>query len=558
MSGAARRLLRWDGILALTSLLLIAGLLNAQEDPALDAPPPPSPLEVFGQRLGGIDEQLKSQQTAIEGAQKTLTDLDTRLNEGLARIDPLSVRLDGLAEELKRADQQLEEHEARLEENGIKLFETLMGIGQSEELLRTLQARLDALSRRSPLGLPRAAPAATATSATDAAMPVRHEFNPLTALLLGLGLPAGAILFLGRSAVPQSRGNAISNGLLPWLVGSLAYGLIGIGLMLGASVFGLIGQPLAVLSDLWSSGAAQGFSELVRTLSLQLPLAGFAALLLCSASLGRLGAGACLLAALVMGALLYPLVGHWTLFASGADTAAQPIGWLAAAGVHDTGRALELAVLGGAASLALAWGLGSARPAVVALDKQNDTDSTRKAVGALLLWAAWLAAVMTLSATPAAAPWLALAAMIAAAGALVAVVLAGLVRREARDWEPELAGGLLVGVLAAAVAYPVAGMLTMLLLGLLGGAVYALFIDRVRRRLGMSADLALAFALGGGLGVLTPGLFGPEGLLVTGVPDSLARQALGLAVVLTLALLAGLLLARLLRGLPGTWGRIKP
>ena len=543
---------RWLRILAITALLAMGMATTAQE---AEPPPELSPLDGFGQRLSGIDEQVKSNQIAIEGAQKTLTDLDNRLNEGLARIDPLSVRLDGLAEELKRADQQLEEHEARLEENGIKLFETLMGIGESEEALRILQNRLDALSRRSAFSPIRPAPDASTETSSESAIAPSQESSPLLTLILGLMLPIGAILFLNASPTPSAPVSAIGSGLLSWLIGSVGYLLIGGGLMLGDSPLGLIGYPSTVLAELWNLSADQVVaSDLLRTLSLHLPLAGFAALLFGSASAGRLGTGAGLLAALLMGALLYPLLGHWMLIAPGAGNAAQPIGWLATVGVRDTGGALGLAALGGIGALALAWGLG--RYPNTASEQQEHGIS--QGIGALLLWGTWLAMVLTWNTDQTNAPWLLIMAIIAALGALVAVALSGLVCKEAGDWERGLAGGVVVGGLIASTAYPLVGILSMLLLGLLAGTLYAVLLPSVRRRLGVHADLALVFAVGGSVGALTPGLFGPEGLLTVGVLNNLGFQALGLAVVLAMALLAGRLLAHLLRTLPGHWGIINP
>ncbi len=507
-------------------------------------------------RLGGTVEQLKLLQTAIDANRKALEDLDKRITAGLAGIDPLRVRVDGLADGLGRADEQLKQHEVRLEDNGLKLFETLMGIDNSGEELAALSERLDALGRGRSAP-PQGGIEASAEVAVDAAAGARDDSGLLLALVLGLAFPIGVILYLGVGLGADARMDTIDCGLVPWLAGGVGYVLMGFGLMFGPSWLGLIGMPLEVLPDLLQVGTDQVLSEPLRQLSMQLPLAGAASLLFCSAVAGRLSPGACLLAALVMGALLYPLVGHWTLIAFGVgDAVDSPIGWLAVAGLSDAGDAIGLAALAGVGSLALARGLGPAgRTASLgaSADSGADAGGALIAVGTLMLWAAWLVSVVATGADRGTVPWLALASAAAAAGAAAAVVLVGLLRSDERSWEQRLPGGLLAGVLAASAGYALAGLVPMLLLGLVTGAIYALSSSAARRRFGPAADLALVFAVGGISGALAPGLFGPEGLLAAGVLSGLMTQAFGLAVVLALAIVAGTSIAFALRALPGRW-----
>jgi len=508
-------------------------------------------------RLGGTDEQLKLLEEAIDENRQALDDLEQRVTAGLAGIDPLRVRVDGLAEGLKRADEQLKQHEVRLEDNGLKLFETLMGIDNSGEALAALSERLDALVRG------RLAPRQGGTEANtdvtlNAAAGAQDDSGLLLALVLGLAFPVGVLLYLGLGPGADARLDTVDFGLVPWLAGGVGYVLIGFGLMFGPSWLGLIGMPVEVLPDLLQVGNDQVLSEPLRQLSMQLPLAGAASLLFCSAVAGRLSPGACLLAALIMGAFLYPLVGHWTLIAWGAgDAVDRPIGWLAVAGLSDAGDAIGLAALAGVGSLALAWGLGRVAGRTASLGAGTnlgaDGGSALIAVGTLILWAAWLVSVVATGAVSGTVPWLALASAAAAAGAAAAVVLVGLLRFDERSWEQRLPGGLLAGVLAASAAYALAGLVPMLLLGLVTGAIYALSISAVRRRFGPAADLALVFAVGGISGALAPGLLGPEGLLAAGVVSGLMTQALGLTAVLVLAIGAGMLIALALRALPGRW-----
>jgi ammonia channel protein AmtB len=187
----------------------------------------------------------------------------------------------------------------------------------------------------------------------------------------------------------------------------------------------------------------------------------------------------------------------------------------------------------------LARGLGRAGRTRFARGSGADAGGALIAVGTLMLWAAWLVSVVATGADRGTVPWLALASAAAAVGAAAAVVLVGLLLSDERSWEQRLPGGLLAGVLAASAAYALAGLVPLLLLGLVTGAVYALSSSALRRRFGPAADLALVFAVGGISGALAPGLFGPEGLLAAGVVSGLLTQALGLAAVLALAMWPG-------------------
>jgi hypothetical protein len=199
----------------------------------------------------------------------------------------LRVRVDGLAAGLGRANEQLEQHEIRLEDNGLKLFETLMGIDNSGEELAALSERLDALGRGRSAP-PQGGIAASADATVDAVAGAQDDSGLLLALVLGLAFPIGVILYLGGVGLGGgARLDTIDCGLVPWLAGGVGYVLIGFGLMFGPSWLGLIGMPVEVLPDLLQVGTDQVLSEPLRQLSMQLPLAGAASLLFCSAVAGR-------------------------------------------------------------------------------------------------------------------------------------------------------------------------------------------------------------------------------------------------------------------------------
>ncbi|ESQ11995.1 MAG: hypothetical protein N838_17225 [Thiohalocapsa sp. PB-PSB1] len=523
--------------------------------------------------VGGIEQRLKASNQAIallqdaaEGNSRAIAGQSALFADTVARLDPLTQRVQGLTEQAQKLNAANQQQDNAIEDNGLKIYATLMGMNDSKDVLDALNQRLDRIVQRGSALPQRGAAEAEAeaemepTDAGDSA-----ESGLLLALVLGLAFPVGVILFeAGRPATGGGLDPG-SHGLLAWLGAGLGFVALGFGIMFGPSIGGLIGAPLHSLPDLLEAGNSSDLSESLRLLSMQLPLTGAIGLIACSAVYGRLSAVGCLLAALIAGAVVYPLFGHWTLTDS---TGPEGAGWLTDAGFQDPGAATGLAALAGSMALALAFGLGRDRSQKPMLEPEASRvdcapgqtacapaqAGSWAAAGALILWAAWLVSVLATAPDMGAVPWLALSSAAAAAGAALAVVLIGSLFPGSSGWGRRLPGGLLVGVVAASAAYAIASVLQMLLLGITTGLVYLAAVRILGNRLGEAADLALMFAVAGTCGSLAPGVFGPEGLLGAGVVGGVLMQSFGLALALALALGAGLLLALLLRSL--SWLRV--
>lgn len=430
-------------------------------------------------------------------------------------------RLDALTRRIERNDGALERQEARIEALSAKLFETLTHAQDLEQPTRRMRA-----DRAEP---PR-------TGGSGAAL----------ALILGMLLPIGALLLApGRVRAPGTPA-AASTGrgappcdpaiqtLLAWLGAGLGYAVVGFGLMVGMLPGDWPGAPSQLLPpQLLQAGQGLGLAGPLARLALELPLAGAVGVIVCSAVPGRLSHQGLLLTVIALGALVYPLFGHW---AGAPVLGADHRGWLAGLGFADPGAAAGIAALAGATALTLAARLAGGAPA-----DHPHPGGTDAVIGALLLWLAWLGIALTMTGAPDAAtlPALVLGTAAGATGVALALLIPGTLMRSQAGWERRLPTGLLVGAIVGAAGYATASTLGLLLLGLATGALYKVMHQAAERRLGAHAQLAAGFALAGACGTLAPALLGPGG--------SLAVQSLGLAAALGLGAVAGLLLAELHR-----------
>ncbi len=209
-----------------------------------------------------------------------------------------------------------------------------------------------------------------ALAASLSPVPTLESQDPaLLAVGLTFLLPIGLILLSTAAFSREQAVSATTGGMVAWGLASLAYFVAGFAFHFGGiAVFhdirGLEGLywEYSLLDTTWGTGwgmiGLKGFFLLdeastpgALTLFLaQLPLVGTATLILYFALQGRVPRGVILLASLLMGSLVYPLVGNW----------AWASGWLAnlgrnlshGHGLVDAGGSGQIALVGAAAALA--------------------------------------------------------------------------------------------------------------------------------------------------------------------------------------------------------------
>ncbi len=241
--------------------------------------------------------------------------------------------------------------------------------------------------------------AGPALAASQAQPPAPHATD-WTILVVGLTflLPVGLILLSVAALAEEQAVSAATGGLVAWGVATLAYFAVGFAFQFGGiavvhdtpDLAGLYWE-YSLLDTTWGTGwgmiGLKGFLMLgdastpgALTLFLsQLPLLGVATLILYFALQARTRRWVILLASLLMGSLVYPLIGNWTWGG----------GWLAnlgrnltqGHGLIDAGGSGQVALTGAAAALAALLVFRS-RPAASPLDEVQAPGADLEAVGA--------------------------------------------------------------------------------------------------------------------------------------------------------------------------------
>ena len=156
--------------------------------------------------------------------------------------------------------------------------------------------------------------------------------------------------------------------------------IIGSTLMFGESINGLIGNPLDV-SKLYSD------TDRIPILLYQAMLAGTAATIVSGAVAERMKFQAYTICVVMLGLLVYPIVGHWS-WSSIIGNSSE--GWLSQLGFIDFAGSTVVHSVGGAAALAISIILGP-RFRRFGSDRINirSSDPTLSFVGILLIWIGW-------------------------------------------------------------------------------------------------------------------------------------------------------------------------
>jgi Amt family ammonium transporter len=156
--------------------------------------------------------------------------------------------------------------------------------------------------------------------------------------------------------------------------------ILGAALMFGDSINGLVGNPLDIL-DLYDT------IDKVPILLYQAMFAGTAATIVSGAVAERMKFRAYTICVIILGLLVYPIVGHWswsTIINSSSE------GWLVKLGFIDFAGSAVVHSVGGAAALAISLILGP-RFRRYGINRINirSSDPTLSFVGVLFIWIGW-------------------------------------------------------------------------------------------------------------------------------------------------------------------------
>lgn len=317
--------------------------------------------------------------------------------------------------------------------------------------------------------------------------------------------------------------NILMKNVMDFSVGSLAFFLVGFGLMFGASKSGIIGTDLfGIGSIVKEGGAAWGYTFLI----FQTVFCATAATIVSGAMAERTKFSAYLVYSLFISLLIYPIFGKWawgSLFLGDAGA-----GWLEGlktGGFCDFAGSTVVHSVGGWLALAGALILGP-RTGKYGLDKQPKAilghNIPLAALGVFILWMGWFG--FNPGSTTVGDGEIGRVAvttnLAAAAGAIFAMITSWVMFKKA-DASMTLNGALAGLVAITAPCYTVTPMASVII-GVLAGILVVLsvvFIDRVLK-IDDPVGAVSVHGVCGLFGTLSCGLFNAEAVLGIGEANS--------------------------------------
>ncbi|MGB5733148.1 MAG: hypothetical protein WBM40_01730 [Thiohalocapsa sp.] len=482
------------------------------------------------QRLEDMGRVIAAHGDKIDSNNDAISTLSVRQQAEAKRLDPVVRQLDALGSQLQRDLETVAHQDSQIELNGVRIFETVMTLDLIEQALARVQLAQTAADKR-------ALEAESAGSGPSAGV---SHLTPLMTLILSLLVPLAVVvgpaqLSAGKADSQDDPGRTV-RALTAWFGGGAAYCLVGIGIMFGSSLGGILGTPTQYLADVLRASPADLTPAFLNLLLVQLGLAAVVSVLVCSVIPSRSPSWACLIVALAMGGLVYPIFGHWIALSSATS---EHVGWLTGLGFVHQATGPGVALLAGATALVLARGQGVVKAGVPPSNSAPHDRAEGSTVSAMLLWLGWLGVIGATSTGGFGSPSLLLGLAAGSSGAALSVLILATVFSSNPHWLSSLPFSILAGVVAASGGPPSTTLAELFLIGALAGIFANLLIQNLQHGFRNSGMIASALLSGGLLGTLAPALVGAGGFVSTYSLALLLPQLQGIGTALLLALIAG-------------------
>ena len=310
-------------------------------------------------------------------------------------------------------------------------------------------------------------------TAASNAIAIDTVWTLVAAFLVFFMQPGFAMVEVGFTRA-KNASNILMKNLMDFCIGSIAFWVIGFGLMFGASALGLFGTNGFFLSTA-NPSTADGLWQFAYWI-FQAVFAATAATIVSGAVAERTKFPAWLVYSVFICAIIYPIVGHWIWGG----------GWLAAKGFLDFAGSTVVHSVGGWAGLAGAMLLGPR------LGKYNKDKSSNAipghniplaALGVFILWFGWFGfnAGSTTSGTNLSIATICVTTSLAAsAGAIMAMFTAW--KRFGKPDTSMALNGALAGLVAITAGCANVSPLSAIIIGAIAGVLVVVsveFIDKV-------------------------------------------------------------------------------
>lgn len=336
------------------------------------------------------------------------------------------------------------------------------------------------------------------------------------------------VLETGLVKSEHRTGISVKN-IMDWIAGSLAFFVVGFGIMFGSSAEGLFGTDHFLGYDF---NTDYDFVFFV----FQLAFAGTALTIVSGAMSGRTALLPYFIASFFTAIFIYPMFGHW---AWGNLLDGNNKAWLADLGFMDFAGSTVVHSVGAWVGLVGIWMVGprlgrfSSKGAV---QPMKSSDYSYSMLGLMILWFGWWGfnGGSTLAFNGDVAKIILNTNLAASMACLVAYLHAKFIQK-GDDAVEKIIGGALTGLVAITACCNVVTPLSSIIIGILAGLVhnysYVLIIHKWKLDDPVGAIPVHGF--GGMLGTLCVALFGQADLLVHGRWTQLAVQIFGILVCLT-------------------------
>ena len=323
----------------------------------------------------------------------------------------------------------------------------------------------------------------------------------LLAAFLVFFMQAGFAMVEAGFTRAKNAANIMMKNLMDFSIGSIAYWLVGFGIMFGASASGLFGTTGFFLSAA-NPGTNEGLWQFAFWI-FQAVFAATAATIVSGSMAERTKFSSYLVYSVFITALIYPVVGHWIWGG----------GWLASKGMVDFAGSTVVHSVGGWAALAGALLLGPR------LGKYNKDGSSNAipghniplaSLGVFILWFGWFGfnAGSTTSGTNLSIATIAVTTNLAAAAGAITAMFTAWKRFGKPDTSMAL-NGALAGLVAITAGCAVVSPLSAIIIGAIAGILVVLsveFIDKVLR-IDDPVGAISVHGVCGAFGTLAVGLF---------------------------------------------------
>jgi Amt family ammonium transporter len=323
----------------------------------------------------------------------------------------------------------------------------------------------------------------------------------LVAAFLVFFMQAGFAMVETGFTRAKNAANILMKNLMDFSIGSIAFWMIGFGLMFGTSASRFLGTNGFFLSSADPS-TPEGLWQFAYWM-FQVVFAATAATIVSGAMAERTKFPAYLFYSFFICALIYPVVGHWIWGG----------GWLSSKGMIDFAGSTVVHSVGGWAALAGALLLGPR------LGKYNRDGSSNAipghniplaALGVFILWFGWFGfnAGSTTSGTNLSIATIAVTTNLAAAAGAVLAMFTAWARFGKPDTSMAL-NGALAGLVAITAPCASVSPLSAIIIGAIGGILVVLSVEFIDKALGIDDPVGAISVHGvcGAWGTLAVGLF---------------------------------------------------